>query len=177
MSRRLAGAGEMLARLPGAVAYLAGPELVFEFANDEFRRLVGGRAMLGRPAREALPELAEGPLLARAAEPDRPLGYHQAGVWVRHRGGQPRRAPVGFAGLPVRDGAGDLAGMLLFAGDPTAGAGSGNGAGRADLAAELGDGPGAVPDAVRDHAAWRRLLHRRRLDHRGERGGGRDPGH
>jgi hypothetical protein len=48
----------LFARLPAAVAYLAGPDLVFEFANDQYRQLVGGRDVLGLPIREAVPELA-----------------------------------------------------------------------------------------------------------------------
>ena len=49
---------ELLHGLPAAVAYAAGPDLVYEFANDEYRRLVGGRALIGRPLREVLPEMA-----------------------------------------------------------------------------------------------------------------------
>ena len=40
-SRRLAVLHELFAAVPVPVAYLAGPELVFEFANDAYRQLVG----------------------------------------------------------------------------------------------------------------------------------------
>ncbi len=48
---------ELFTAVPVPVAYLAGPELVFEFANDAYRRLVGRQELVGRPVGEALPEL------------------------------------------------------------------------------------------------------------------------
>ncbi len=42
---------------PGLIAVLRGPEHVFELANHAYDRLVGGRSLVGRPAREALPEV------------------------------------------------------------------------------------------------------------------------
>src|SRR5271168_1065812 len=52
---------ELLASLPAALAYLAGPDLVFEFASDNYRQAVGGRDLIGRPYHEAIPEIARGP--------------------------------------------------------------------------------------------------------------------
>jgi hypothetical protein len=43
--------------MPAAVALLRGPHHVFEFANEPFESLVGGRAVVGLAAEEALPEL------------------------------------------------------------------------------------------------------------------------
>ena len=53
--------GELLVSLPAAVAYVAGPDLVFEFASDVYRQAFGGRDLIGRPYHEALPELAGRP--------------------------------------------------------------------------------------------------------------------
>ena len=50
---------DVLMGLPTPVAYLAGPELVIDFANDAYRRLVGDRDVVGMPLRQALPELAD----------------------------------------------------------------------------------------------------------------------
>ena len=36
---------------------VAGPDLVFEFASDGYRQALGGRDVIGRPFREALPEV------------------------------------------------------------------------------------------------------------------------
>ncbi|HEX2205225.1 MAG TPA: PAS domain S-box protein [Longimicrobium sp.] len=48
----------VLAQLPAAVAVYEGPELVVVAASDAYHRFVGGRDLLGRPFRDALPELA-----------------------------------------------------------------------------------------------------------------------
>src|SRR5215813_12919963 len=53
----LALRSELLLSLPVGVAYVAGPDLTFEFANDEYRRYVGGRDLIGLPLGVALPEL------------------------------------------------------------------------------------------------------------------------
>jgi signal transduction histidine kinase/DNA-binding response OmpR family regulator len=47
----------VFAQAPVGVAILNGPTHVFEFANREYVALVGGRSVVGKPVREALPEL------------------------------------------------------------------------------------------------------------------------
>ena len=42
-SRRLLMIADLLERLPTAVAYLTGPEHTFEFANEAYLTMVGGR--------------------------------------------------------------------------------------------------------------------------------------
>jgi PAS domain S-box-containing protein len=50
---------------PAVIAILRGPDHVFELANASYRLLVGdGRDLLGKPIREALPELAEGAIFS-----------------------------------------------------------------------------------------------------------------
>ncbi|GMT96401.1 hypothetical protein KH5H1_05200 [Corallococcus caeni] len=55
--------GERLARIfqnaPVGIAILRGPEHVFEFANQNYLQLVANRAVIGKPVREALPDLAD----------------------------------------------------------------------------------------------------------------------
>jgi PAS domain S-box-containing protein len=43
---------------PGFMAVLQGPDHVFELANDAYLRLIGGRAIIGKTVREALPDVA-----------------------------------------------------------------------------------------------------------------------
>ena len=50
---------ELLTSLPAAVAYLSGPDLIIDFANEACFRLTGDRDLLGRPLAEAFPELAD----------------------------------------------------------------------------------------------------------------------
>ncbi len=44
---------------PNFMCVLQGPDLVIEMANLAFRELVGGRELVGKPLREALPEIAD----------------------------------------------------------------------------------------------------------------------
>jgi signal transduction histidine kinase/DNA-binding response OmpR family regulator len=43
---------------PGFIAFLSGPEHVFELANEAYYQLVGKRDLIGKRVREALPEIA-----------------------------------------------------------------------------------------------------------------------
>lgn len=49
----------MFEQAPGFVAVVGGPRHVFLMANAAYRRLVGERDVIGRPAAEALPEVVE----------------------------------------------------------------------------------------------------------------------
>ena len=49
----------MFEQAPGFVAVLNGPELRFSLANAAYRRLVGGRDVIGKPIAEALPEVVD----------------------------------------------------------------------------------------------------------------------
>ena len=44
---------------PGFFAVLSGPEHIFSFTSDAYQRLIGGRHVIGRTIREALPEVIE----------------------------------------------------------------------------------------------------------------------
>lgn len=46
---------ELLASLPASMAYVVGPDMVYEFASDSYRRGLGGRELIGHPMREAVP--------------------------------------------------------------------------------------------------------------------------
>lgn len=49
--------GQILFQSPALIALLEGPEHRFRFTNPGYDRLVGGRARLGQPAAQCLPEL------------------------------------------------------------------------------------------------------------------------
>jgi len=49
----------MFEQAPGFVAVLAGPDQRFQLANAAYRRLVGGRDVIGKAISEALPEVVE----------------------------------------------------------------------------------------------------------------------
>jgi PAS domain S-box-containing protein len=46
-------------RAPGFIAILQGPEHVFEFVNDAYVRVAEGRDLIGKPVREAFPDVAD----------------------------------------------------------------------------------------------------------------------
>ena len=46
---------ELLTSLPVAAAYLDGPDLIIDVANDAWCRLTGDRVIAGLPLRQALP--------------------------------------------------------------------------------------------------------------------------
>jgi len=119
----LAGMRDMVASLPVAIAYLAGRDHVFEFVTEEFRQLIGGRDVLGLPAREALPELAGSgrfELMDNVLESGRPVRGHEAELSLRRFDGDPEQVYVDFIYQPVRNAEGTPAGLWLFTADVTA---------------------------------------------------------
>jgi PAS domain S-box-containing protein len=119
---RLALIRDLLTSLPAAVAYLAGPDLVIDFANDAYGRLAGDRDVVGMPLRQALPELASQgvfDLIERIMETGEPIQGTETGVWVHRRSGRAGQVFVDFTYQPVRDADGAVAGVLLYAADVT----------------------------------------------------------
>lgn len=48
---------EIFMKAPAAIAALRGPQHVFQVANPTYLQLVGNRDVIGKPVREALPEI------------------------------------------------------------------------------------------------------------------------
>ena len=112
----------LLDSAPAAVAYLSARGLRYEYANEEYRRLFGGRHLLGRPVRTALSELAgQGSfeLLDEVLETGQPRRRHEVELRIR-RGGQLDQLFVNYALHPVRDGRGTVDGLLVYVTDVTA---------------------------------------------------------
>ncbi|HEX3955203.1 MAG TPA: SpoIIE family protein phosphatase [Trebonia sp.] len=111
---------ELLASLPAAVAYVSGPDLVFEFASDAYRQARGGRDLIGRPLVEALPEIVGQPKLEALRQVVQTGESRQARgteVWVCRPGAEPEARYIDSVCQPVRDGSGRVAGVLIFATD------------------------------------------------------------
>ena len=90
-----------------ASASCAVPQLTFEFANDHYRALVGGRDLVGKPLLEALPELAgQGldTLLHGVMPSGQPYVGREVPVRIDRRGhGAPDEAFYTFIYSPLRD--------------------------------------------------------------------------
>ena len=120
---RLALIRDVLTSLPAAVAYLAGPDLIIDFANDAYCRLAGDRDVVGVPLCQALPELADQgrlDLLERIMQTGEPVRGTETGVLLQQGGGQAGQLFVDFSYHAVRDGDGAIAGVLLHAADVAA---------------------------------------------------------
>jgi PAS domain S-box-containing protein len=104
-----------------AMAYVAGPGLVFQFANEEYRRYVGGRDLIGLGLGMALPELPRERLetVARVGRSGQPFQDRDSEVWIRRGGGEPEQMFVDRVFQPVPDPAGGIAGVLVCLNDVT----------------------------------------------------------
>lgn len=77
---------------PGFIAVVRGPEHVFEIANAAYRQMVGHRDIIGKPVREALPEV-EGQgffeLLDEVYTTGRPFVGREMAIYVERAPGAP----------------------------------------------------------------------------------------
>src|SRR5580658_7807771 len=99
---------EILRNLPAGAAYVAGPDLVFVFANEEYGRVTGGRPLIGLPLRETLAALAPEGLdrVEEVARTGQAFYGRESEVWIRQQGREPEQMFVDFAYQPVTGDAG-----------------------------------------------------------------------
>jgi PAS domain S-box-containing protein len=111
---------ELLTSLPAAVAYLSGPDLVIDFANDACFRLIGDRDILGRRLGDALPEMAgREEILDRIMKTGETVRASEAAVQLSRRE-RAEQLFIDYVCQPVHDAGGGVAGILLCATDVTA---------------------------------------------------------
>ena len=108
---------------PGFVAILSGPGHVFEFANARYVDLVGGRELIGKRVREALPEIAAQGFLALLDEVYRTGEPHSgtaAPVLLAHRPSDTEeKRYLDFIYQPVHDATGAVTGVFVSGYDVT----------------------------------------------------------
>jgi signal transduction histidine kinase len=114
----------LVAEAPALIAVLAGPEHRFELANEAFQQLLGNRALVGRPFREALPELTGQEYVNRLDAVYRTgatyYGTDEPAALDRTNSGQLIIGYFNYIYQATRDAAGHTDGILLFAYDVTA---------------------------------------------------------
>jgi PAS domain S-box-containing protein len=108
---------------PGFVAFLRGRQLVFELANPAYYQLVGHREILGRPVREALPEV-EGQgffeLLDRVFTTGEPFVGRGQRLFVQRQPGAPlSELYVDFVYQPIVEPDGTVSGIFAQGHDVT----------------------------------------------------------
>ena len=108
---------------PGIMAVLRGPEHVFELTNQSYLQLIGHRDLLGKTARDALPEVTgQGffELLDRVYTSGEPFVGHALPLRVQSEPGGPLvERFVDFVYQPIRDANGAVSGIFVEGSDVT----------------------------------------------------------
>jgi len=102
---------------PSFMAVFRGPDHVYERANQRHAELVGRRDVIGKPVREALPELVDQGLLELLDEVYRtgePYVAEEMNIrFQRTPGAELEERCLEFVYQPLRDGSGAMSGILL----------------------------------------------------------------
>jgi PAS domain S-box-containing protein len=112
---------EIFRRAPAFIATLRGPDHVFETTNPLYQQLVGGRDIIGKSVREALPEVVEQGFIGlldgvyRTGEPF--VGLETPIVLQSGADGSAAEHFLNFIYQPVRDPDGGITGIFVHAVD------------------------------------------------------------
>ncbi|MFC4930885.1 hybrid sensor histidine kinase/response regulator [Massilia sp. GCM10023247] len=114
---------DLFEQAPGIIAVLRGPQHVFEIANKSYCELIGRFDLVGKTAREVLPEV-EGQgffeLLDQVYRTGAPFVGHALPIdVVRGSGGPLERRYLDFIYQPIRDPGGTVAGIFVEGSDVT----------------------------------------------------------
>ncbi|NUS38623.1 MAG: PAS domain-containing protein [Lysobacter sp.] len=113
----------LFAQAPSVMAVLREPGHVFELANASYHQLAGGRELLGRPFREALPEL-EGQgffeLIDQVATTGEAFRADAAPVQFVRPDGRREQYFFNYVLQPIKNPSGQVAGIFMEGNDVTA---------------------------------------------------------
>jgi len=108
---------------PAAIAVLEGPTHVYKVANPRYLELVGGRPVLGKPVRDALPEVERQgiiELLDRVYETGEPFSASEMAIQLDRNGdGVGETVYVDFVYQPLQSAEGRSFGIMVHAVDVT----------------------------------------------------------
>ncbi|WP_175517740.1 PAS domain S-box protein [Planctomicrobium piriforme] len=108
---------EVFRLAPSFMAVLRGPEHVFERVNNRYCELVGRRELIGRPVREAIPEVSgQGffELLDRVYKTGEPFLSPETRVWLRTASGMElEERMLEFVYQPLAGIRGEITGILV----------------------------------------------------------------
>ncbi|WP_257461516.1 PAS domain S-box protein [Archangium lipolyticum] len=109
--------GSLFQHAPAMAFVLQGPELVVTLANPLIVRRLGGRELVGKPLREAIPELVEqgyGELLDNVYRTGNPAMGNEAPVWVTPpEGGEPEESFFNYVYTPTHGPDGQVDGVFV----------------------------------------------------------------
>ncbi|MCD2516028.1 PAS domain-containing protein [Massilia sp. G4R7] len=108
---------------PGIIAVLRGPDHVFELTNRSYLQLIGQRELIGKPAREAIPEVAgQGffELLDQVYTSGETFVGHAVPLRVQREADGPLEERfIDFVYQPIRGPKGDVEGIFVEGSDVT----------------------------------------------------------
>ena len=114
---------DVFMQVPAAITILEGPEHVFTVVNPRYAMLTGYRKLLGRPIREAMPELASQgyfEILDRVYQTGVPFRASEALVQLdRDRDGVAEDVYVNFVYQPLKRAQDEVFGIMVHAVDVT----------------------------------------------------------
>lgn len=110
---------DLVMQAPAVICVLRGPQHVYELVNPFYQQLVGNREIVGKPIREALPELYDQEfynLLDHVYTSGEAYTGKEVKVFLdRNNDGQREEAYFNFVYQPSRDAAGNVDGILVHA--------------------------------------------------------------
>ena len=114
---------ELFLQAPAAIAVFRGPDHVYELTNPPYLRFIGGRKVVGKSIREALPEL-EGQgvyeLLDEVYRTGEPTAMKELGIMLdTHGDGVPEEIFFNFVYQPIRNEVSAVTGIFVQAVDVT----------------------------------------------------------
>jgi PAS domain S-box-containing protein len=114
----------LVTQAPAAIAIMRGPDFVFEFTNPLYEKVAGRTGLVGKPLREALPELFRQPgvmeVLRQVLRTGEPFVGHEYKVSLDRRGdGTLEEAFLNLVYQPLHDAQGRVDSLLTHAVDVT----------------------------------------------------------
>ena len=113
---------QVFAEAPSFLALLRGPEHRFESVNERYVQLVGGRPLVGRTVREAVPEAVDQgfiDILDRVYATGEPFIGQGMHLELLEPDGSPRKVVLDFVYQPMRERDGRISGILAHGIDVT----------------------------------------------------------
>lgn len=123
LERRRNYLSELFMQAPAGIALLAGPEHTFELVNPVYRAMIGDRDVIGRPLRDALPELVGQPfgaILDQVFRTGAAYVGREVPAQLDFLGAGRQQALFTFLYQPMRDAQGTVTGILVMCYDVTA---------------------------------------------------------
>ena len=119
---RLQNFNEIFSQAPAMICILRGPEHIFDRANENYFKIVGDRDIIGKPVREALPEL-EGQgfyeMLDEVYETGEAFIGNEIPVKLDNGEAELKNAFLDFVYQPIMDADGEVSGIFVHAIDIT----------------------------------------------------------